>query len=164
MGTRLARSPFRRPHGPGRALAGRGLTRDRRAVHGLVGRGRMSNPPLPGLDAKAGAGRVEAWLLPEGTAKQEPLTGIGGGRAALVTASWRGALLGLVARLGLLIGIWCGLGVVGPPVAAAGLSSVPGRPFVTDGTVRAVLPLGDTVYIGGDFGWVGPRTGPAAAI
>jgi hypothetical protein len=38
--------------------------------------------------------------------------------------------------------------------------SRPDRTFVTDGPVQAVVRSGDTIYIGGNFNRVGPRTGP----
>ena len=34
--------------------------------------------------------------------------------------------------------------------------------WMTDGPVNAILATNDAVYIGGDFSYVGPRTGPAA--
>jgi hypothetical protein len=36
------------------------------------------------------------------------------------------------------------------------------RFWMPDGPVNAILPVGNTVYISGDFSYVGPRTGPAA--
>lgn len=38
--------------------------------------------------------------------------------------------------------------------------SLPNRTFVTNGPVQAVARSGDTIYIGGRFNRVGPRTGP----
>src|SRR5258708_3843532 len=34
--------------------------------------------------------------------------------------------------------------------------------WITDGPVNAILATNGTVYIGGDFSYVGPRTGPLA--
>src|ERR1700709_109366 len=34
--------------------------------------------------------------------------------------------------------------------------------WLTDGPVNAILATNGTVYIGGDFSYVGPRTGPLA--
>lgn len=44
------------------------------------------------------------------------------------------------------------------------LSSTPDATYVTDGSVEATARAGSTIYIGGDFSEVGPRTGPFAAI
>ena len=42
--------------------------------------------------------------------------------------------------------------------------SQPNRTFVTNGPVEAVVRAGDTIYIGGRFDRVGPRTGPGVEI
>ena len=47
---------------------------------------------------------------------------------------------------------------------AAELSSLPDRTSVTNGTVEAVVRAGDTIYIGGLFDRVGPRTGPGVEV
>ncbi len=36
------------------------------------------------------------------------------------------------------------------------------RFWMPDGPVNAILPVGNTVYLAGDFSYIGPRTGPAA--
>ena len=41
---------------------------------------------------------------------------------------------------------------------------MPNRTFVTNGPVRADRALGDTIYIGGRFDRVGPRTGPGVEV
>src|SRR5205823_6335380 len=46
----------------------------------------------------------------------------------------------------------------------ATLRMVPARTFVTNGSVYAIAPTADAVYIGGDFGRIGPRTGPGVEI
>jgi hypothetical protein len=46
----------------------------------------------------------------------------------------------------------------------ASIASTPDRSFVTDGEVWAVARAGDTIYLGGVFSEVGPRTGPWARI
>ena len=40
----------------------------------------------------------------------------------------------------------------------------PGNTFVTNGNVQAVVRSGDTIYIGGLFNRVGPRTGPGVEL
>lgn len=47
---------------------------------------------------------------------------------------------------------------------AAALSDAPDRTYVTDGDVHAVVRVGDTIYIGGLFSRVGPRTGPGVEV
>lgn len=47
---------------------------------------------------------------------------------------------------------------------AASLSDTPDRTYVTDGAVNAVERAGDTIYIGGLFTRVGPRTGPGVEV
>lgn len=47
---------------------------------------------------------------------------------------------------------------------AASLSDKPDRTYVTDGPVNAVVRAGDTIYIGGQFSRVGPRTGPGVEV
>jgi len=47
---------------------------------------------------------------------------------------------------------------------AAVLHSLPDRTFVTNGPVQAVVRSGDTIYIGGQFNRIGPRTGPGVEV
>jgi hypothetical protein len=51
-----------------------------------------------------------------------------------------------------------------PSASAADLASRPDRTFVTNGPVNAVVRAGDTIYIGGRFDRVGPRTGPGVEV
>src|SRR5450755_2809095 len=51
-----------------------------------------------------------------------------------------------------------------PDVVYTGLPSTPLRTYVADGTVNAIVRSGDTVYIGGQFSRVGPRTGPGVEV
>ena len=44
------------------------------------------------------------------------------------------------------------------------LGAIPGSTFVTNGLVQAVVRSGDTLYIGGRFDRVGPRTGPGIEL
>src|SRR3954452_13354695 len=55
-------------------------------------------------------------------------------------------------------------GGLAAPGARAGLSPVPKRTFVTNGPVRSIVRSGGTVYLGGDFSQVGPRTGPSSGV
>ncbi|HEY0233334.1 MAG TPA: hypothetical protein VGC55_18950, partial [Dokdonella sp.] len=48
--------------------------------------------------------------------------------------------------------------------AAATLPDTPDRTVVTDGEVHAIVRAGDTLYIGGLFTRVGPRTGPGVEL
>ena len=50
------------------------------------------------------------------------------------------------------------------PAAAAGASSRPDDTYVTNGAVQAVVRVGDTIYIGGQFNRIGPRTGPGTEV
>jgi trimeric autotransporter adhesin len=51
-----------------------------------------------------------------------------------------------------------------PNLVYVGLPSTPLRTYVTDGTVNAVVRSGETIYIGGQFSRVGPRTGPGVEV
>jgi hypothetical protein len=51
-----------------------------------------------------------------------------------------------------------------PPAAQAALSSVPDNDWVTNGPVSALARSGNTIYLGGAFTEVGPRTGPAVTF
>jgi hypothetical protein len=53
---------------------------------------------------------------------------------------------------------------VSPVVVAGSLSDTPDRTYVTDGPVQAIARAGDTIYIGGLFSRVGPRTGPGVEV
>jgi len=54
--------------------------------------------------------------------------------------------------------------VVVPAASGAELPSRPDDTFVTNGPVNAVVRSGDTIYIGGRFDRVGPRTGPGVEV
>jgi hypothetical protein len=47
---------------------------------------------------------------------------------------------------------------------AASLADKPDNTYVTDGSVNAVVRSGDTIFIGGQFTRVGPRTGPGVEV
>ncbi len=51
-------------------------------------------------------------------------------------------------------------GLAGETRVAAALASRPDNTFVTNGPVQAVVRDGSTIYLGGRFDRVGPRTGP----
>jgi hypothetical protein len=53
---------------------------------------------------------------------------------------------------------------VAPATAMTPLASVPDSTYVMNGPVHTVLRSGDTVYVGGRFDRVGPRTGPAVEV
>jgi PASTA domain-containing protein/beta-propeller uncharacterized protein DUF5122 len=55
---------------------------------------------------------------------------------------------------------------VGEPsfIAPPAPSSRPDTTYMTNGTVSAIARAGNTIYLGGNFSEVGPRTGPFAAI
>jgi len=50
------------------------------------------------------------------------------------------------------------------PAHAATLPDTPERTVVTDGEVHAIVRAGDTLYLGGLFTRVGPRTGPGVEV
>ncbi|MFN2469325.1 MAG: delta-60 repeat domain-containing protein, partial [Gaiellaceae bacterium] len=50
------------------------------------------------------------------------------------------------------------------PASAAGRATLPDTTYVTNGNVQAVVRAGDTIYIGGRFDRVGPRTGPGVEL
>ena len=69
--------------------------------------------------------------------------------------------MGIVAALLLALAlamVWSG------EAGAAELSPVSTPAWLTDGPVLAVLPVGDRVYIGGSFTYVGPLTGSGAPL
>ena len=49
-------------------------------------------------------------------------------------------------------------------MADENLSSLPDRTYVTNGPVQTIAQSGDTIYIGGRFDRVGPRTGPGVEV
>jgi hypothetical protein len=51
-----------------------------------------------------------------------------------------------------------------PGNARGSVASTPDRTFVTNGPVQAIVRSGDTIYIGGRFDRVGPRTGPGVEV
>lgn len=51
-----------------------------------------------------------------------------------------------------------------PVAAQAGLSSTPDNDWVTNGPVYALAQSGTTLYLGGSFSQIGPRTGPAVTF
>ena len=68
-----------------------------------------------------------------------------------------------LARIPLLAGLCC-LAFAQLVASVAGAQSVRADLWSTNGTVAAIAKAGDVVYIGGQFGYVGPPTGFAAAI
>jgi hypothetical protein len=50
------------------------------------------------------------------------------------------------------------------PASAAATASPPDVTYVTNGPVQAVLRAGDSIYVGGQFDRVGPRTGPGVEV
>ena len=54
--------------------------------------------------------------------------------------------------------------LVAPGNARGSVASTPDRTFVTNGPVQAIVRSGDTIYIGGRFDRVGPRTGPGVEV
>lgn len=60
--------------------------------------------------------------------------------------------------------LWGLLVVLSGVAAAADLGRVPAATWVTDGAVRAVVPIGGRVYIAGRFTYVGPLTGSGAPL
>jgi hypothetical protein len=82
-----------------------------------------------------------------------------GGRGAAVARpgyrTGRAWLCGLLA---------CAVAAALPAAAPAALSSVPDNDWVTNGPVTAIARSGSTIYLGGSFSQVGPRTGPAVTF
>src|SRR5215213_8662159 len=64
----------------------------------------------------------------------------------------------------IVIGALLALALGMAPPAGSVPSSIPDTSFVTDGPVHAVARSADTIYLGGDFGQVAPRTGPWVAL
>lgn len=62
------------------------------------------------------------------------------------------------------IGIALLLLAVLPAGASAALSSVANNDWVTNGPVQAMARSGNTLYLGGSFSEIGPRTGPAVSF
>ncbi len=62
------------------------------------------------------------------------------------------------------VAIACLLVVAWLATGSAGVAAAAVDPWVTDGQVAAIVRSGDTVYLGGDFSRVGPRTGPGMAL
>src|SRR5712692_6591536 len=59
----------------------------------------------------------------------------------------------------------CSVGVfLAPMPAAAELNSRPDHTGTTDGPVYAIVRSVDTIYIGGRFSLIGPRSGPGVAL
>jgi len=73
---------------------------------------------------------------------------------------------GAVKRASILWAFAVSLVLVGGTASAqtSGEFTVPERTLVTNGRVDAILPVGDRIYLGGNFTTVGPRTGPTARI
>src|SRR3954464_12108416 len=51
-----------------------------------------------------------------------------------------------------------------PALAAAPVTNVADRTVVPDGSVYATARVGNTIYVGGYFAHIGPRTGPWVAL
>src|SRR5580765_8600591 len=76
-----------------------------------------------------------------------------------------GSLAGVVLAALAIVTIAAGAGGPASRGATAGsIGSTPDRTWVTNGIVHAIARLGDTVYFGGQFSEVGPRTGPGVGI
>ena len=57
------------------------------------------------------------------------------------------------------------LALAASPASASSLPSTPDAyPWTVDGSVLAMARSGDTMYLGGDFTYLGPRTGPLALL
>src|SRR5258705_522863 len=65
-----------------------------------------------------------------------------------------------VPGLGMLIGILFALmTMIGLGPGSARAQALDANLWVTDGDVNTVVPWGNTLYVGGSFGYVGPNTG-----
>src|SRR3990170_1391684 len=56
------------------------------------------------------------------------------------------------------------LGLLPVTAAQAAPSETPDATAGTNGTVYALLEVGDRIYVGGKFSWAGPYTGNGAAV
>lgn len=57
-----------------------------------------------------------------------------------------------------------GPGIDAPDAPPRVLTNTPDRTYVTDGDVNAIARVGETIYLGGSFARVGPRTGPGVQV
>ena len=71
--------------------------------------------------------------------------------------------MNLLSPLGKLFGFIC-LGLSISPLWGQPVSTPEPRFWMPNGPINAILVTNDTVYIGGDFSYVGPRTGPAVVF
>jgi hypothetical protein len=82
----------------------------------------------------------------------------------MLTGTMGGALRG-GRPVGTLGAVAVGLALLtGVPAAQAAVQPKPAKTWVTNGPVYEIVDTGDTIYIGGKFTQVGPRTGPGVGI